>query len=418
MINFNRIGAELYDGRRSFDFIGKRALWYTISLVVVAAALGIVFFKGLTFGIEFTGGVQYRVSAPAGEVDQSGADELREEVAATGIEGASNPIVTTTGGDQGASYLVQTESLSLEENSEVEEVIRGTAGVGQNAISQTEIGPSWGAEVAKRALIGIAVFLTLVVLFIWGYFREWKMSVAALVALIHDVTLTIGVYSLSGFTVTPAAVTGLLAVLGFSLYDTVVIFDKVRENTKQLGRSRLAWDQAANLAVNQTVVRSINTSVSTLLPIGAILYVSAIALGASSLKDLALAQFVGMGVGIFSSLFVAPRLLVHMKSNETEVVLEKKRAKARQRAAADKYAAVPTTHGPSDGSDEEEPDELAQLEEDLGERPAERTPLTRSSADAVGQGRVLPTQSRSVTESPASGRKQPRRESRSRRRRK
>ena len=167
------------------------------------------------------------------------------------------------------------------------------------------------------------------VLFIWGYFREWKMSVAALVALFHDIALTIGVYSLSGFPVTPAAVTGLLAILGFSMYDTVVVFDKIRENTHELRSAARPTRQAANLAVNQTLVRSINTSIVALIPIGAILYVSAVQLGASSLKDLALAQFVGMAAGVFSSVFIAPRVLVHMKSTESEVKPADKRAKAR-----------------------------------------------------------------------------------------
>ena len=179
------------------------------------------------------------------------------------------------------------------------------------------------------------------VLFIWGYFREWKMSVAALIALFHDIALTIGVYALSGFPVTPAAVTGLLAILGFSMYDTVVVFDKIRENTHDRRSGRQSYAQAANLAVNQTLVRSINTSIVALIPIGAILYVSAVQLGASSLKDLALAQFVGMAAGVFSSVFIAPRVLVQMKSTESEVKLADKRAKARARHDADRYASVP-----------------------------------------------------------------------------
>ena len=209
-------------------------------------------------------------------------------------------------------------------------------------ISQDEISASWGKEVGQRAVLGVAVFLVLVMLFIAVYFREWKMSLAAFVALVHDIAITIGVYSLSGFPVTPAAVTGLLAILGFSLYDTVVVFDKVKENTHQLRQSRQTYAHAANLAVNQTLVRSVNTGIVALIPIGAILFTSAALLGASSLKDLALSQFVGMAVGVYSSVFLAPRVLVHLKSNETEVVLAERRAKARARREADKYAAVPS----------------------------------------------------------------------------
>ncbi len=181
----------------------------------------------------------------------------------------------------------------------------------------------------------------LVILFIWAYFREWKMSAAAIVALAHDVIITVGIYSLSGFEVSPATVTGLLTILGFSLYDTVVVFDKIRENTKNLRASRTTYAKAANLAVNQTLVRSINTSLVALIPVGAILYVSAVQLGASSLKDLALALFVGMAAGAYSSIFIATPLLVHLKSTETEVVLAERRAKARERRNVDRYASVP-----------------------------------------------------------------------------
>jgi preprotein translocase subunit SecF len=163
------------------------------------------------------------------------------------------------------------------------------------------------------------VFLVLVVLLIWGYFRQWKMSLAAIVALAHDLIITVGIYALSGFEVTPATVTGVLTILGFSLYDTVVVFDKVRENTKNLRESRQTYAEAANLAVNQTLVRSINTSIVALLPIGAILYVGVVQLGSGSLKDLALALFVGMAAGAYSSIFIATPLLVDLRRNEPSV---------------------------------------------------------------------------------------------------
>ena len=185
------------------------------------------------------------------------------------------------------------------------------------------------------------VFLILVVLFIWAYFREWKMSVGALVALAHDVVITIGVYALSGFEVTPATVTGLLTILGFSLYDTVVVFDKVRENTRNLKRSRRTYAELANLAVNQTLVRSINTSIVALLPVGAILYVGLVTLGTGALKDLALALFVGMAAGTYSSIFIATPLAVQLKSNEKEITQQDARAKARRKRDADRYANIP-----------------------------------------------------------------------------
>ncbi len=417
MGKLNRIGHELYDGRRSIDFIGRKALWYAISVVLVGACLAIIFVKGLTFGIEFTGGVQYRVPVPAAEATQGAADETRELIGDLGIEGAETPVVSTAVGGEGtASILVQTEDIEQEGVDQIQAELAENFGVDQNEVSVTEIGATWGAEVAERALLGIAIFLILVVLFIWAYFREWKMSVAALVALFHDVAITLGIYALSGFPVTPATVTGVLAILGFSLYDTVVVFDKVKENTMGARRVRLPYAQAANLAVNQTLVRSINTSIVALIPIGAILYVSAIMLGSSSLKDLALAQFVGMAAGLYSSIFLAPRMLVQMKAGEDDVKLEERRAKARQRAAADRYSHVPArvegeavgTGAPAAGGD---PDE--RYDEDEPRRGG--TPLTRPSSEAVGKGRVLPEQRRPISERNPSGRKQPTRQSRSER---
>ena len=247
--------------------------------------------------------------------------------------------MVTTSGE--SSILVQTEELTNAESAEVTQTIMDTVGATQDDISQDQIGASWGDEVKNRAILGLVVFLVLVILFIWAYFREWKMSAAAIVALAHDLIITVGVYALSGFEVSPATVTGLLTILGFSLYDTVVVFDKVRENTKNLRASRTTYAKAANLAVNQTLVRSINTSIVALIPIGAILYVSAVQLGSSSLKDLALALFVGMAAGAYSSIFIATPLLVQLKSNETEIVLAERRAKARARRNADRYASVP-----------------------------------------------------------------------------
>ncbi|MGZ4453656.1 MAG: protein translocase subunit SecF, partial [Nocardioides sp.] len=202
---------------------------------------------------------------------------------------------------------------------------------------------TWGQQVADRALLGLGVFLVAVVLLIWGYFREWKMSVGAIVALAHDLVITIGIYALSGFEVTPATVTGVLTILGFSLYDTVVVFDKVRENTKALGRTRQTYAEAANLAINQTLVRSINTSVVALLPVGALLYVGAVSLGSGALKDLSLALFVGMAAGAYSSIFIATPLVVQLKELEPGVKAGDARAmRSRKRKEADRYASVPS----------------------------------------------------------------------------
>jgi preprotein translocase subunit SecF len=345
-------------------------------------------------------------------VTQQTADDLRVAVARTGVDAASAPVVTTSGEN---AILVQTEPLATEESDKIIDAIVETTGADPNRdLSQEEIGASWGREVADRSLTGLGVFLVLVVLFIWAYFREWKMSIAALAALVHDVVITIGIYALSGFEVTPATVTGILTILGFSLYDTVVVFDKVRENTKNLRERHTTYAHEANLAVNQTLVRSINTSVVALLPVGAILYVGVVQLGTGSLKDLALALFVGMAVGAYSSIFIATPLLVQLKSNESEVRLAEKRQKARARHEADRYAAVPAFT--EDMPIHAEPGATAQAEpREHDDVPATRTPGAPRDPEAAGRGRVVPPARGPVGRSGASGRVQPSRQTRSKR---
>jgi len=407
MGKFARLGNELYNGEKSIDFVGRKWLWYAISAVIMLIAIGGWTAKGLNFGIEFTGGSQYTVTVPSERANQDTADELRGVVAGTGIEDASAPIVTTQGNE---SIVVQTEPLNAEESDEVATAIAEATDTDVDDLSRDEIGPSWGAEVAERSGIGLGVFLVLVMLFIWAYFRQWKMSIAAVVALAHDVVITIGVYALSGFQVTPASVTALLTILGFSLYDTVVVFDKVKENTKNLRGSGRTYASLANLAVNQTLVRSINTSIVALIPVAVILWVSSVQLGASSLKDLSLALFVGTAAGLYSSVFIASPLVAHLKQNETEVVLAERRAKARARQA-DRYASVPAFK--EDMPVQDEPDEAeAVLEEDA---PVSRSSSREPQQGASGRGRTVPEARRPVQESRSSGRQQPTRQSKSKR---
>ncbi|HEY5419738.1 MAG TPA: protein translocase subunit SecF, partial [Marmoricola sp.] len=398
----------LYEGDVSIDFVGRKWLWYSISGVIILLAVGGLYFKGLNLGIEFEGGNEYNVSVGTGEATQENADKIRDAVAATGIKDASSPIVNTSGTD---SITVQTEVLTTDESDTVVQAIADTANVDPEDISEDAVGPSWGEQVAQQALTGLVVFLVLVVLFIWAYFREWKMSVAALVALAHDVLITVGIYALSGFEVTPATVTGLLTILGFSLYDTVVVFDKVRENTKNLRARRTTYAKAANLAVNQTLVRSINTSIVALLPIGAILYVGVATLGSGALKDLALALFVGMAAGAYSSIFIATPLVVQLKSGEKAVTDAERRERAREKRTVDRYAEVPVFN--EDMPVEAEPED--DLEDDS--RTAHPAPVVTAARrpEATGSGRVVPTTKAPVTESRSSGRNQPSRQPRSKR---
>ncbi len=327
MSKFGRIGASLYTGDVSVDFVGRRKTWYLVSLLIVVVAVCGLVFRGLNYGIEFKGGVEY--TATVGSNPSQYVEPITTAVVDTQIPEASNPVVIASGDSQ---VRIQTKPLSIDQSQIVRNAI---ASVGNFEVSSSTIGPTWGQSIANKALLGLVVFIVLVVLFIWAYFREWRMSVAAIVALAHDLVITVGVYALTGFEVTPATVTGFLTILGYSLYDTVVVFDKVRENTKGVAAStRRTYAEGANLAVNQTLVRSINTSVAALLPVGAILYVGVVQLGSGPLKDLALALFVGMASGAYSSIFIATPLLAQLKMREPSMQAQAKRVAARRTAMA------------------------------------------------------------------------------------
>jgi len=343
MSKLSNIGHALYEGRVSIDFVGRKWLWYSISAGIVALALFGLLGRGLNLGIEFKGGVEYRVVMPSGQANQAAVERIRDAVAReagdSNIPEASAPVVNSSGAN---SIRIQTEPLTNDQAKTISATVQKAAGVSERSVSQDEIGATWGSQVANRALLGLIVFLVLVVLFIWAYFREWKMSVGAIVALAHDLLITVGIYSLTGFEVTPATVTGILTILGFSLYDTVVVFDKVRENTKNLARTHQTYAEAANLAINQTLVRSINTSIVALLPVGALLYVGVVSLGSGALKDLALALFVGMAAGAYSSIFIATPLVVQLKEREPGIKAGDARTlRHRNRKPVDRYASVP-----------------------------------------------------------------------------
>jgi preprotein translocase subunit SecF len=326
MSRLGRLANRLYEGKVSVDFVGRHKIWYTASaLILVVAILGLVL-RGLNFGIDFKGGVEFnaQIANPSSQIKK-----LNDAVVGTDISNASHPVVVASGGK---AVRITTKSLDPDE---IQVVRQAIVKAGATEVNPSSVGATWGSQIAKKALTGLVVFLVLVVAFIWAYFREWRMSLAALVALAHDVLITVGVYALTGFEVTPATVTGLLTILGYSLYDTVVVFDKVRENTKGIVNStRRTYAEAANLAVNQTLVRSINTSIAALLPVGALLYVGAFYLGSGPLEDLSLALFVGMAAGTYSSIFIATPLLAQLKMREAAMVTQARRVTARRNAQA------------------------------------------------------------------------------------
>ena len=336
MGKLSTFGQHLYEGRISFDFVGRRKLWYLISAGIVILAIAGVAVRGFNLGIEFKGGVEFTTQVQVANSDS--VDTMSKAVRDAGVPEAGDPLVSTSGED---TLRIHTKALSQDEATVIE---KSLTKAGATEVSQNLIGPTWGQQVANKAFTGLLVFLVLVVLFIWAYFREWRMSVAAIVALAHDLIITVGIYAWSGFEITPATVTGLLTILGYSLYDTVVVFDKVRENTRNFLKSTTrTYAESANLAVNQTLVRSINTSITALLPVGALLIVGTTVLGTGPLKDLALALFVGMAAGTYSSIFIATPLAVQLKEGEAAVKAQTTRVMARRKKAGTESAAVAAT---------------------------------------------------------------------------
>jgi preprotein translocase subunit SecF len=336
MSSFAQFGNELYTGKRSFDIVGRQKTWYAVSLVLLILASIGLFGRGLNVGLEFRGGSEFRVSS----VTNMDNFEARGKTAVGTLATGSDVVVTKIGTD---TVRIQTEKFQNTLTAKVETALASEFKVSENKISASTIGASWGASVSQKAITALVWFLILVSLVLAAYFRTWKMSLAALIALAHDLVITVGIYALAGFEVTPASVIGFLTILGYSLYDTVVVFDKVRENTLlAAGSGRLSFAQAANQAVNQTLVRSINTSVVALLPVASILFIGFFLLGPGTLLDLSLALFVGIAVGTYSSIFIATPVLADLREREPVMQQLKKRAERYQAAQARQASAAPT----------------------------------------------------------------------------
>lgn len=333
--SFSEFGNDLYTGKRSIDFVGRLRRWMIISLVVTAIIVAGFFARGgLKLGIEFTGGSDFRVAQVANT--DGYADRAGRVVSQVGGQQTSN--VTLVGGN---SVRVETARFDDTRTQDVANALAKEFGVPSQNVSASVIGPSWGASVSRQALQALLWFLVLVSIVLALYFRTWKMALAALVALAHDIFLTVGIYALAGFEVTPASMIGFLTILGYSLYDTVVVFDKVRENTTESMRSGdRTYSEAANLAVNQTLVRSINTSVVALLPVAAVLVMGFTVLGPGTLLDLSLALFVGIAVGTYSSIFIATPILAWLREKEPAMRELRERVQRRREGST-------ATFGPS-----------------------------------------------------------------------
>ena len=323
MSKLTGLGGRLYTGETSFNIVGNRRRWYVISSVFILMSIGALFIQGLHLGIEFKGGSSYTVNKSGISVEQA-----RASVADVEIPGE---IIVQKIGD--TKVRIQTGALTSEQSKAVELALTQAFNVEIESIDTQIVGPSWGKEITKKALYGLFAFLIVIMIFLAMIF-EPKMAIAAIVAVVHDVFITVGIYALVGFDVTPATIIGFLTILGYSLYDTVVVFDKVRENTKSVAAvGKYTYSQAANLAVNQTIVRSANTSLIALLPVGSILFVGAGLLGAGTLKDLSLALFIGLAVGTYSSIFIAPPFLASLREKEPAMQALAKRVASRGNSA-------------------------------------------------------------------------------------
>jgi preprotein translocase subunit SecF len=335
---FNR----LYTGTGAFEVIGKRKLWYTVSGLIVAACLLSMLLRGFTFGIDFEGGT--KVSMPAHTASGTITTQQVEDVFSQAL-GKSTDAVVIVGSGESATVQIRSETLS---NAEIETLRtamfdafqpRGPDGQpSKNAISDSAVSETWGGQITEKALIALVVFLVLAAAYITVRYERY-MAIAALATLVFDLVVTAGVYSIVGFEVTPATVIGLLTILGFSLYDTVIVFDKVEENTHGFEHTtRRTFAEHANLAVNQTFMRSINTSVISVLPILALMVVAVWLLGVGTLMDLALVQLVGVIVGTYSSIYFATPLLVSLRERTTLVRNHNRRVLNRRKGSAAKIS--------------------------------------------------------------------------------
>lgn len=323
MASFSKFGNDLYTGARSYDIIGRRKIWYGIAVVMILIAVFVPFLRGgYQFSIDFTGGSEYQVSGLKNPNESIATDTVEK------FKAGSQPLVTTIGGN---TVRVQANGLTTQQTDQLGTELAKAYNVTDDKVATSFIGATWGGDITTQAIRGLVIFLILAAIFMTFYFRTWKMAAAAMVSLIHDLIITAGVYGVLGVQVSPAAVIGFLTILGYSLYDTVVVFDKIRENnTEDKNGSARTFAQSVNLAVNQTLVRSINTSVVALLPVAAILFIGSLLLGAGTLRDISLSLFIGILVGTYSTIFIAAPVYSQIRGHEKDV----KKADSKKTAAA------------------------------------------------------------------------------------
>ena len=367
--------SRLYTGTGAFEIVGRRRMWYLVSLAIVVICIASIAIRGFSFGIEFEGGTQVSIPVTQGVTSQSVEDVTTKAL------GSAPEAVQTAGSGAAQTVQVRTETLTVQQASTLTQALTDRFGpeLTNRDVSISEVSSTWGKEITEKMLIALAVFLVIVFVYIAIRFDR-EMSVAALASLLFDIVVTAGIYSLVGFEVTPATVIGLLTILGFSIYDTVVVFDKVGENTRSvLQTTRRTYAEQANLAINQTLMRSINTTVISVLPIIALMVIAVWLLGVGTLKDLALIQLVGVVVGTYSSIFLAAPLLVTLKERRSDIKKHTARVLARRsaiEAGEDVSAADRPVRGRSSAASSAR---SARAAKDAGEEPQAPTGKRRRS---------------------------------------
>ncbi|MEU6121905.1 protein translocase subunit SecF [Streptomyces sp. NPDC047123] len=368
MSKLGNLGARLYRGEVGYDFVGKRKIWYGISILITITAIVGLAVRGLNMGIEFEGGAVFNTPRTSASVSQ--AEESAEKAS------GHDAIVQKLGDDK---LRIQIAGVDINKSDQIKKSLAEDLDVKAGEIDADLVGPSWGEQIANKAWQGLAIFMVLVVVYLAIAF-EWRMALAALIALIHDITITVGVYALVGFEVTPGTVIGLLTILGYSLYDTVVVFDSLKEQSKDITKqTRYTYSELANRSINGTLVRSINTTVVALLPVAGLLFIGGGVLGAGMLNDISLSLFVGLAAGAYSSIFIATPLVADFKEREPQMKALKKRVLAKRRAAAAKGESA---EAPEPAGDEELQDA------EVGDAaPAVVGPRTQPASRNRGKGR-------------------------------
>ncbi|GEC04613.1 protein translocase subunit SecF [Streptomyces spinoverrucosus] len=360
MSKLGNLGARLHRGEIGYDFVKNRKIWYGISILITITAIVGLAVRGLNMGIEFQGGAVF--TTPKTSVSVSQAEEYAEEAS------GHDAIVQQLGN---GSLRIQIAGIDTGQADRINQALAEDMKVDAEKINAELVGPSWGEQIANKAWQGLAIFLVLVVIYLAIAF-EWRMAIAAFVALIHDITITVGIYALVGFEVTPGTVIGLLTILGYSLYDTVVVFDSLKEQTKDIGKqTRWTYSDIANRSINSTLVRSINTTVVALLPVAGLLFIGGGVLGAGMLNDISLSLFVGLAAGAYSSIFIATPLVADLKEREPQMKALRKRVLAKRAQGADQGETVAV-----DGAGEplaDEPEDAAPAVVGPRNQPASRT---------------------------------------------